>query len=100
MHMRIQQALLPHKHVRFGESTLAVAGIIRRALTEPRTIEQIEAAIRGGNGWIRSPSFTEIVLGLDILYAIQEIQLLPDGRLQRRLEVLSPSEQPVPVEVV
>jgi hypothetical protein len=85
--MNIQQALLPHKHVRFSESTIAVAGFLRALLDEPRTIEELETLLHGPR-WPRRPSFTEIVFAADILYAIKEIRLLPDGRLERRHKIV------------
>ena len=87
MPMKIQQALLPHKHVRFSESTIAVAGFVRALLDEPRTIEELEALLHRER-WPRCPSFTEVVLAADILFAINEIHLLPDGRLGRRHKIV------------
>jgi hypothetical protein len=84
--MKIQQALLPHKHVRFSESTIAVAGLIRALLDEPRTIEELEALLHRQR-WPRRPAFSEVVLAADILFAINEIHLLPDGRLKRRRRI-------------
>lgn len=86
--MKIQEALLPHKHVRFSESTLAVAGFLRALLEEPRTLEELETLLHGPR-WPRLPSFTEVVLAADILFAINEIHLLPDGRLERRHEIIN-----------
>jgi hypothetical protein len=55
-------------------------------LDEPRTLEELETLLQSPR-WLRRPSFTEIVLAADILFAINEIHLLPDGRLERRHKI-------------
>lgn len=80
--MNIQTALLPHKHVRFCESTIAVAGRIRRLLVQPRNVDELWAMIsNNADDWPSLPSFTQVVLALDVLYAIGEVEATGDGRV-------------------
>jgi hypothetical protein len=82
--MSIQTALLPHKHVRFSESTLAVAGRIRTLLVEPRSVDELWSMVsHNADRWPSKPSFTQLVLALDVLYALGEIGATEDGRVFR-----------------
>jgi hypothetical protein len=80
--MNIQQALLPHKHVRFSESIIAVAGLVRTLLSEPRSLDELVSLVNQ-HRWPRRPSFTELVLAVDVLFAVRQIQMLPEGRIRR-----------------
>jgi hypothetical protein len=80
--MIIQTALLPHKHVQFSESTLAIAGRIRQLVAEPRSVDELWSLINH-NDWPRTPSFTQVVLAIDVLFAIKQIAATPDGRVYR-----------------
>jgi hypothetical protein len=74
--------LLPHKHVRFGSSLIAIAGFIREHLYEPRTLDELWALIDSNNqNRIIRPTFTQLVLAVDILFSIQEAKAGPDGRV-------------------
>jgi hypothetical protein len=80
--MIIQTALLPHKHVQFSESTLAIAGRIRRLITEPRSVDELWSLIsHNAEDWPSIPSFTQIVLAIDVLFAIKQIAVTTDGRV-------------------
>ena len=82
--MIIQTALLPHKHVQFSESTLAIAGRIRQLVAEPRSVDELWSLINhNAEDWPRSPSFTQMVLAIDVLFAIKQIAATPDGRVYR-----------------
>jgi hypothetical protein len=82
--MNIQTALLPHKHVRFCDSLLGLAGFIRGLLTEPRTVDELWALIdRENSGWLARPSFTHVVLAIHILFALKEVELTRSNRLRR-----------------
>jgi hypothetical protein len=84
MRMNIQLAILPHKHVRFSESIIALAGLVRRLLIEPRSLDEIEVLVRVEQSrWPYAPSFTEIVLAVDVLFAIGQVRGLPQGRIER-----------------
>ena len=82
--MIIQTALLPHKHVQFSESTLAIAGRIRQLVAEPRSVDELWSLINhNAENWNCSPSFTQMVLAIDVLFAIKQIAATPDGRVYR-----------------
>lgn len=81
--MSIQNALLPHKHVRFCDSVIALSGYLRQLLTEPRTIEELWTLVdRDQSDWPVRPNFNHVVLALDVLYAIKQVKLSQDGRVQ------------------
>ncbi|WP_419805715.1 ABC-three component system middle component 6 [Terriglobus sp.] len=83
MPMNIQTAILPHKHVRFSESLIAIAGLLRQRLSEPRTLDELWATVESeGNGWPSKPSFTQVVLAVDVLFSIGQIRNAPGGRVQ------------------
>lgn len=82
MHMNIQTALLPHKHVRFSESLIGVAGMVRRRLDQPRTIDELWAILESeADEWPSRPSFSHLVLAIDVLFAIKQVRTAPDGRV-------------------
>lgn len=82
--MNIQTVLLPHKHVRFCDSLIGLAGFIRGLLTEPRTLDELWALLdRDNSGWLTRPSFTHVVLAVDILFALKQIELTNGNRLRR-----------------
>jgi hypothetical protein len=82
--MIIQTALLPHKHVQFSESTLALAGRIRQMVAEPRSVDELWSLINhNAEDWPRTPSFTQVVIAIDVLFAIKQIAATPDGRVYR-----------------
>jgi hypothetical protein len=82
--MIIQTALLPHKHVQFSESTLAIAGSIRQMVAEPRSVDELWSLINhNAEDSSRTPSFTQVVLAIDVLFAIKQIAATPDGRVFR-----------------
>lgn len=81
--MSIQNVLLPHKHVRFCDSVIALAGYLRHLLAEPRTVDELWALIdRDNSGWPTRPSFTHLVLAIDVLFAIGQVEAGKDGRVQ------------------
>jgi hypothetical protein len=80
--MNIQTALLPHKHVRFSESTLALAGRIRMLLVQPRSVDELWSMVsHNADRWPSVSSFTQLVLALDVLYAIGQVNATVDGRV-------------------
>jgi hypothetical protein len=80
--MSIRTALIPHKHVRFSDSIIGLSGYLRQLLSEPRTLDELWAQIdRDSSGWKSRPSFTHMVLAVDVLYAIGAVQQAGDGRL-------------------
>ncbi|VFN06676.1 MAG: hypothetical protein BECKG1743F_GA0114225_112722 [Candidatus Kentron sp. G] len=82
--MNIRTALLPHKHVRFSESIIALAGLVRNILVEPRTIDELWSDVtRSSALWPTKPSFTYLVLAVDVLFAIGQIEAAPGGRIRK-----------------
>ena len=80
--MSIRTALIPHKHVRFSDSIIGLSGYLRQLLSEPSTLDELWAQIdRDSSGWKSRPSFTHMVLAVDVLYAIGAVQQAGDGRL-------------------
>lgn len=81
--MSIQTVILPHKHVRFCDSIIGLAGFLRHLLEEPRTIDELWALLdRENSGWPVRPTFTNLVLAVDILFAIGEAKEAPNGRVR------------------
>jgi hypothetical protein len=81
--MTIRTALLPHKHIRFCDSLVALAGHLRSYLHEARTVDELWATMdRDSKKWLGNPSFTSMVLALDVLFAIGQIETVADGRVR------------------
>lgn len=81
--MRTPLALLPHKHIRFQDSLLALAGLIRPLLTKPKSIDEILVQLNKKHKIANNTAeFDKVVLALNILYALNQIQLFEDGRIQ------------------
>ena len=80
--MNIQTAILPHKHVRFSESLLGIAGFIKQRLNQPRTVDELYTTVESeAKEWPSRPSFTEVVLAVDVLFAIKLVRESSDGRI-------------------
>ena len=91
MRMNIQTAILPHKHVRFSESLIGIAGFVRTRLDQPRTIDELWAVMESeGTDWPSRPSFTQLVLAVDVLFAIRQVRSAPDGRISLPLNEVVP----------
>jgi hypothetical protein len=82
--MNIQTALFPHKHVRFCDSLIGLAGFILNFLDEPRTVDEIMVLLaKNREKWPGHFSFSYTVLALDILYALKQIKLTNGDRVVR-----------------
>jgi hypothetical protein len=82
--MNIQTAILPHKHITFSQSLLGTAGMLRGLLTQPRTVDELWSLSRNGTSdWPAKPTFTEVILAVDLLFLIGEVSAAPDGRVRR-----------------
>lgn len=80
--MSIQTILLPHKHVRFSDSIVGLAGHLRGLLNEPRTVDELWSLVDGKTtSWPGSVSFTNLVLAIDVLFAIGQVELTADSRV-------------------
>lgn len=83
--MSIQNVLIPHKHVRFSDSIIALAGFLRFLLVEAKTIDELWVEIgRSSNKWLGNPSFTHLILAIDVLYAIKQVEFVSEGRIRSR----------------
>lgn len=81
--MNIQSSLLPHKHVRFCDSIIGTAGLVKSVLNEPMTVDEIWADIHQNSlHWPSKPTFTNMLMGIYVLFAIGQIELLANGRLR------------------
>ncbi|MBJ8501843.1 MULTISPECIES: ABC-three component system middle component 6 [Acinetobacter] len=66
---------MPNKHILFSNSLLAVAGLLRSKLAvRSLTIDELWLTIKHDNSIIK-PDFTEVILAINILYAIQQLTL-------------------------
>ena len=81
--MNIRTALIPHKHVRFCDSIVALAGAVRKMLEEPRTVDELWTLLnQAKTNWPTRPSFTSLTLAIDTLFAIGLIESAPGGRVR------------------
>jgi hypothetical protein len=81
--MNIPAQLLPHKHIRFCESLIGLAGYVRQLLNEPRTIDDLYLLLNNSDSdWLYKPSFELLVSAVVILFAIGQIIETDDNKLQ------------------
>ena len=81
--MNLPHALIPHKHVRFGDSLLALAGHLRTILYTPYNIDELCHKVYNEHPeWMQRPSFMQVVYAVDVLYALQIIELQDDNRVK------------------
>lgn len=80
--MSIPVPVIPHKHIRFSESLLLLAGFVRTHLLDrPQTLDELWArlhSMRKDYDWLASVSFSGLVLAIDILFAIGQIESIKD----------------------
>ncbi|WP_071944373.1 ABC-three component system middle component 6 [Halomonas aestuarii] len=82
MSMKIQAIISPHKHVRFSASLVGLAGAVRYLLDEPRTLDELWALIESDKLRLpHKPTFTQMVLSLDVLCALKVVDLDFEGRV-------------------
>lgn len=80
--MNIQAQLLPHKHIRFCESLIGLAGHIRQLLKTPRTVDDLYLILNSNNStWLYKPTFEQLVSSIIVLFAIGQI-IEKDNKLQ------------------
>lgn len=66
---------MPNKHIFFSDSLLAVAGLLRsKLIIKPLSLDELWLNIKHDDSLIK-PDFTEVVLAINILYAIKQIKL-------------------------
>lgn len=84
--MNIQTMILPNKHIRFASSLVAIAGYVKTFLNEPRNIDELWALINNDNSSIFYPTFTQLILAIDLLFAIKVAESDSDGRVYLKAE--------------
>jgi len=81
--MSIRAQLLPHKHIRFSESLIGLAGFVRQLLKKPLSIDELwEILSRDKSGWLYKPTFEQIVIAVVILFALGQLIEVEAGKLQ------------------
>ena len=81
--MNIPAQLLPHKHIRFCESLIGLAGYIRQLLNNPLTIDELYLLLDNPDStWLYKPSFEQVVSAVVILFAIGQISETDNNKLQ------------------
>jgi hypothetical protein len=82
--MSTPAALLPHKHVRFSDSTLGVAGKLRSMLDQPRSIDELQVLLdhARSQGWPGRAILGDIIGALNVLYALGEVEMGAEGRVR------------------
>lgn len=82
MRMNTQTMLLPHKHVRFSNSLVAIAGYVRTIIDEPTSIDELWLKVeQRKNTELIKPSFTQFIFAIDILFCIKQIIVDEEGRI-------------------
>lgn len=80
--MNIPTQLLPHKHIRFCESLIGLAGYIRQLLDKPRTIDELYSMLNGSSSaWLYKPTFEQVVSAVVILFTIGQIAETDSNKL-------------------
>ena len=82
--MSTQTALLPHKHVRFSDSTLGVAGKLRSMLEQPRSIDELQVLLEHARsqGWPGKAMLNDVIAGVSVLYALGQVEMCAEGRVR------------------
>jgi hypothetical protein len=78
--------LLPDKHIGFAESLIGLGSFVLENLAKPRDIDSLWRSFEKvrGNQFPAFHSFDNLVLAVDMLFAIGAVDLLADGQLARR----------------
>jgi hypothetical protein len=82
--MNTLSSLVPHKHVRFCDSLIGLAGFLLPLLEESCTPDELWAKLQHKkSGWFGKISFTSMLFAIDILYAIKQIEITEGCRIRR-----------------
>ena len=84
--MSTRSALAPDKHVRFADSTLALAGWVRSQVDTPKTIDELWTLARRrerGQSWTRRARFEDVATAVVVLFALGEVKEAGDDRVVR-----------------
>ncbi len=92
--MNIPIPLIPHKHTRFSESLLLLAGFVRTHLLDrPQTLDELWTrlhSLRKEHLWLDEVSFSGLMLAVDVLFAIGEIDGAKDEYISLRNSTSAP----------
>ncbi len=88
--MKTQYLLTPHKHLKFSDSLIGLAGVVYASLLDkPKTIDEIWGELellksRGDwNGYI---SFSCLILAIDTLYAGRMVELVGNEMIVKSVD--------------
>lgn len=79
--------LLPDKHIGFAESLIGLGSFILENLAIPQDIDSLWRAFEKARGthYPAYHSFDNMVLAVDMLYAINAIEMDQNGKLTRQI---------------
>lgn len=77
--------VLPDKHIGFAESLIGLGSFILQDLINPKDVDLLWKSFEKvrGNEFPAFHSFDNLVLAVDMLFAIGAVELLDDGKLVR-----------------
>lgn len=80
--MNIQTQLLPHKHIKFSESLIGLAGFVRQILKQQScTVDEVwEFLNTEDSGWLCKPSFDQVVIAFVILFSLNQVKELDNQK--------------------
>jgi hypothetical protein len=78
--------LLPDKHIGFAESLIGLGSFVLENLASPRDVDALWKCFEKvrGHEFPAFHSFDNLVLTVDMLFAIGAVELRDDGKLVRR----------------
>jgi hypothetical protein len=77
--------VFPDKHIRFSESLLGLGSMILSSLTSPKHVDNLWQELRNtqnDSGLFCNHNFENLVLAIDILFAMGMLKMTPGGFLQ------------------
>lgn len=78
--------LLPDKHIRLSESLLGLGSYLLDVLKQPRTVDDVWLEYRKARETGIYPAhhtFENVVLALDVLFAINAVKLIDNGLIKK-----------------
>lgn len=78
--------LLPDKHIKMSESLLGLGAFLIELLRQPQTVDTIwfeYRKARESGAYFAHHTFENVVLALDVLFAIKAINLSDDGLIEK-----------------
>lgn len=83
MSLKIQTALLPQKHIDFSQSTVGLAGQIRKVVAaRPKRFDEIWSDVTDAKEWPAKVGTQQILHALILLFAIGQLVLEEDGKVR------------------